>query len=71
MIEKMSGGNEADSQSFIWTKSIIGSIKGMLMVSVFVINGHANDFFLGCFFWITCSIGMVFFFNCPYINPVE
>lgn len=69
MLEKMGEGRIASPEAYIWTRSFISSIKGMLMVTVFVINGLANDFFIGCFFYITTSIGFIYFSINPYQDP--
>lgn len=71
ILEKMGDSKIQTPEAYIWTKSFIGAIKGMLMVSVFVVNGLANDFYISWFFYTTTSIGMVFFFLCPYISPIE
>ena len=69
MLEKMAEGKINTPEAYIWTRTFMGSIKGLLMVSVFVINGLANDFFMGLFFFTTTIIGLVFFTMNPYSDP--
>lgn len=47
----------------------MGSIKGLLTVSIFVINGLSNDFFMGLFFFCSTIIGFAFFTMNPYSDP--
>ena len=44
-------------------------IKGMLMMATFVLNGVANDFFIGCSFYATTIIGLIYFTVNPYQDP--
>lgn len=71
MLEKMAEGKISTPEAYIWTRTFMGSIKGLLMVSVFVINGLANDFFMGLFFFFTTNIGLVFFTMNPYSDPQD
>jgi hypothetical protein len=65
MLEKVSQTRIKSPEGYIWTRFIMGSIKGMLMITVFVVNGVSNDFFIGCSFFATSIIGFVYF----KINP--
>lgn len=71
MLEKTGEGSINTSEGYIWTKSIIGSVKGILMVSVFVINGLSNDFYLALFFFSTSTIGMIYFYLNPCLDPMK
>lgn len=71
MLEKTSEGKINSSEGYIWTKSIIGTVKGMLMVSVFIINGLANDFYIALFFFSTSTIGMLYFYMNPCLEPMK
>lgn len=71
MLEKMAEGKINTPEAYIWTRMFMGSFKGLLMVSVFVINGLANDFFMGMFFFCTTMIGLVFFTMNPYSDPQD
>lgn len=57
------------SEAYIWTKSIIGTLKGILMVTVFIINGLVNDFYIALFFFSTSTIGMFYFYMNPCLDP--
>ena len=69
MLEKMGEGRILSPEAYIWARSFISAIKGMLMVAVFCINGFANDFFIACFFFITTTIGYIYFLKNPYQDP--
>ena len=71
MLEKMCEGKILSPEPYIWTRTFMGSIKGLLMVSVFVINGLANDFFMGLFFFFTTIIGLIFFCMNPCTDPLD
>lgn len=69
MLEKMASGQIKTPEAYIWTRLIMGSIKGFLTVSIFVINGLSNDFFMGLFFFCSTIIGFAFFTMNPYSDP--
>lgn len=71
MLEKTGEGKINSSEGYIWTKSIIGTVKGMLMVTVFIINGLANDFYIAMFFFSSTTIGMLYFYMNPCLDPVK
>lgn len=69
MLEKLSQSRVKSPEGYIWTRYIMSSIKGMLMMTVFVVNGVANDFFIGCSFYATTLIGYIYFKINPYQDP--
>jgi hypothetical protein len=71
ILEKTSESKINSSEGYIWTKAIIGTVKGILMVSVFIINGLANDFYIALFFFSTSSIGMLYFYMNPCLEPMK
>lgn len=69
MLEKMTEKKVKSPEAYMWTRQIMTMIKAMLMMTVFVINGTANDFFIACSFFFTCLIGNTYFTVNPYIDP--
>ena len=67
MLEKVSQTRVKSPEGYIWTRYIMSCIKGMLMMTVFVVNGVANDFFICCSFLFTTIIGYIYF----KINPLR
>lgn len=69
MLEKLVENKVKSVEAFLWTRVIMTMIKGMLMMTVFVVNGLANDFFIGCSFFATATIGYVYFSLNPFKDP--
>ena len=69
MLEKVSQTRVKSPEGFIWTRYIMSCIKGMLMMTVFIVNGVSNDFFIGCSFFATTIIGYVYFLINPFQDP--
>ena len=67
----MGGSKIKSPEAYIWTRTLMSIVKGAFMVSIFVINGQANDFFLGLFFFMTTICGFVFFYICPFADAKE
>ena len=68
LFEKIGDEKIQMPETYIWTRLFIVSIKGIFMVSVFVINDSPNDFFLALFFWFSSSIGMFYFNRNSYLD---
>ena len=71
MLEKMGENKVKSPESYVWTRQIMTIIKGCLMMTVFVVNGLANDFFIGWSFFFTTAIGFSYFYFNPYQDPSE
>ena len=61
MLEKLGESKIQTPEAYIWTRSVVTILKGMLMMSVFVVNGLSTDFFIGCSFLCTTTIGYLYF----------
>lgn len=68
LLEKMGEDKIRSPEAYIWTHFFIISVKGMFIVTIFVINDLPSDLFLGFFFWISSTIGMVYFNYNPYFD---
>ena len=74
MLEKLGMDGEVNTftvKTYIWTKTIVGTVKAVAMVSVFIINGLSNDFYIALFFFSTTTIGMLYFYMNPCLDPVK
>lgn len=61
MLEKLVDAKVKSTESYMWTRQIMTMLKCMLMMTVFIVNGLANDFFIGCSFFFTPTIGYFYF----------
>ena len=61
MLEKLVEAKVKSVEAYMWARTIMTIVKGMLMITVFVCNGLANDFFIGFSFFCTTFIGFVYF----------
>ena len=69
MLEKLVENKVKSIEAYIWTRTIMTMIKAMLMMTVFIVNGQANDLFIGFSFFITATIGYIYFWLNPYRDP--
>lgn len=69
MIDKMSHDKIITPEGYIWARNFITKVKGGLMITVFFMEGTATDFYIAWFFFITTSIGYIYFWMNPYRNP--
>ena len=69
MLEKLMESKVKSPEAYMWSRQILTAIKAMLMMTVFVANGLANDFFIGCSFFFTTTIGYFYFVVNPYTDP--
>ena len=68
LLEKMGEDKVRSPEAYIWMRLFIISVKGMFMVSIFIVNDLPNDLFLGFFFWVSSTIGLVYFNYNPYFD---
>lgn len=69
MFEKVCDTRIKTIEGFIWARFIIALFKGSVMMMVFIINGVANDFYIGFFFFFTTVLGFFYFLINPYEDP--
>ena len=69
MLERLTESKVKSPEAYVWTRQIMTIIKAMLMMTVFVVNGLATDFFIGCSFFFTTIIGYAYFVINIYIDP--
>ncbi len=69
MIEMMGLKKIVQSTVYIYSKMFLVLVKGMLMMTVFVISGEGNDLFNGYFFFVTITVGYVYFSTNPFRDP--
>lgn len=70
MLEKMGENKIKTPEAYFWTRQAISIIKSVFMMTVFVLNNLANDFFIGCTFLFTTIIGYSYFIINPYQDPI-
>ena len=58
-------------ETFIWATIMLKVIKAWFTVTVFVLNGTANDFYIGVFFLTTSSHGAMYFYIDSTKRPSE
>ena len=46
----------------IWAAIMLKTFKGWFTVTVFIVNGTSNDFYIGMFFLITAFLGSVYYY---------
>lgn len=69
MLERLGESKIETCEAYVWTRSLLTIFKGQLMMTVFIVNGLANDFFIGTSFFITTIIGFIYFKINPYHDP--
>lgn len=69
MLEKLGENRIKTPEAYFWTRQALSVIKAVFMMTVFVLNGVANDFFIGCTFLYTTVIGYNYFLVNPYQDP--
>ena len=60
-LEKKIDGMIDSPEILVWASIMLKTFKGWFTVTIFVVNGSANDFFIGAFFLATSLLGAVYF----------
>ena len=55
----------------IWAAIMLKTFKGWFTVTVFIVNGTSNDFYIGMFFLITAFLGSVYYYFDNVRKPKE
>lgn len=69
MLEKLGDTRIRAPEAYIKVKLIMSILKSALMMVVFVVNGLANDFFIGFTFLLTTIIGCYYFTHLHFYDP--
>ena len=69
MLERMSDNKVASPEAYLWTRQIMSIVKAMLMMTVFIVTGNSNDFFIAWSFFFTTTIGFFYYTLNPYEDP--
>lgn len=69
MFERMTENRLRSIEAYLYTKLILSMFKSAMMMTVFVVNGLANDFFIGFTFLFTTIIGLIYFIFNPFYDP--
>ena len=58
-------------EMFVWSAIMIKTFKGWFTMTVFILNGTTNDFYIGIFFLFTSCLGGFFFWLNDTKRPEE